>query len=232
MIVDLGRVEASEFASRKENGEQIGAGLGQLVEEKRAAGDLGKNGEQARAGRWLQHDVVRRDRSRRYRREAQRNGSRELLKRLALFRATGVCRKEAGDFRECGKPCCRRRGFAEKRASVFAEEQDGRDLAGVVGRFPVPGAGGVGCAERRFHRGAQDRGVDALAAFEMTEKVMGGRNDSGRMGNGHDRSGRGRHDVHEGSLQESRNGKARTALSLDHPDSSRPGGPLTLKSRR
>jgi hypothetical protein len=63
-------------------GEQIGAGVGQLVEEKRAAADLGENGEQARAGRGLQHDVGQRDRCR-HRRKAEWRGRRELLHRLA-----------------------------------------------------------------------------------------------------------------------------------------------------
>jgi hypothetical protein len=61
-----------------------------------------------------------------------------LLHRLAFLRAAGVRRQQTGDLRHGGKPCSRRRGFAEKRLSVFAEEEDGRGLAGVVGGFPVP----------------------------------------------------------------------------------------------
>jgi hypothetical protein len=165
-------------------GEQIGAGVGQLVEEKRAAADLGENGEQARAGRGLQHDVGQRDRCRRHRRKAEWRGCRELLHRLALFGAAGVRRQQAGDLRQGGEPRSRRRGFAEKRLSVFAEEEDGRGLAGVVGGFPAPRARGVGGVESGLHRSAQDRGVDALAAFEMAEEVMGRREDGGRRATG------------------------------------------------
>jgi hypothetical protein len=190
-------------------GEQIGAGVGQLVEEKRAAADLGENGEQARAGRGLQHDVGQRDRCRRHRRKAEWRGCRELLHRLALFGAAGVRRQQAGDLRQGGEPRSRRRGFAEKRLSVFAEEEDGRGLAGVVGGFPAPRARGVGGVESGLHRSAQDRGVDALAAFEMAEEVMGRREDGGRRGDGRDRSGHGQDGVHEGDFQESGNGKAR-----------------------
>ena len=72
-----------------------------------------------------------------------------------------------GDFRQHGKPRCRRRGFAEKRLSVFAQEQDARGLARLVGVFPVPGARRVGGAEGGFHSVAQGAGVDLLAAFEI-----------------------------------------------------------------
>jgi hypothetical protein len=58
-----------------------------------------------------------------------------------------------------------------KRVSVFAQEEDCRYLAGLIGCLPVPGAAGVGCAEGCFHRCAKDRGIDPLAAFEMIEKV-------------------------------------------------------------
>ncbi len=57
MIVDLGGVEARDGNGRKEGGEQIGAGLGQFVEDEIGAGDLREDREQARAGRGLQHPV-------------------------------------------------------------------------------------------------------------------------------------------------------------------------------
>jgi hypothetical protein len=59
MIVDLGRVEAGDGNGREEKRQQAGAGVGQLVEDERAAGDLGEDGEQAGAGRRLQHPVGR-----------------------------------------------------------------------------------------------------------------------------------------------------------------------------
>jgi hypothetical protein len=55
MIVDLGRVETGDGNGREEKRQQAGAGVGQLVEDERAAGDLGEDGEQAGAGRRLQH---------------------------------------------------------------------------------------------------------------------------------------------------------------------------------
>ncbi len=80
-------------------------------------------------------------------------------------------RQESGDLRKSGKTCSRRCGLTEKRFSVFAQEEDCRDLACLIGRFPVPGAAGVGCAEGCFHGCTEDRGVDALTAFEMIEKL-------------------------------------------------------------
>ena len=41
---------------------EVRAGFGELVENERRAGQLGQDGEQARTGRWLQHNVSRRDR--------------------------------------------------------------------------------------------------------------------------------------------------------------------------
>ena len=88
-------------------------------------------------------------------------------------------REKAGDLREHRQRRGRRPGFAEKRLAVFAQEQHGRRLAGVIGGLPVPGAGRIGGAEGGLHGGAQDDGVDALAAFEMREKMQGGRGDGG-----------------------------------------------------
>ena len=129
--------------------------------------------------------------------------------------------EKAGDLGQGGKPGCRRVGFTEQRLSVFAEEEDGRRLAGVIGRLPIPGTGGVGGAERGFHGGAQDRSVDALAALEMWEEMLGGGDDrAGGVGTVARRQLRGlvgrdrRKVVHEGKPRESGNGRAgRRSLS-------------------
>ena len=68
----------------------------------------------------------------------------------------------------------RRRGLGADGWTELAEEQDGRGLAGVVGRLPVPGAGRIGAAEGALHGGAQRDRVDALAAFEMRQKETRG----------------------------------------------------------
>ena len=169
VIVDLGRVEAGDGKGRKEGGEKTSAHLGQFVENERAASDLGENGEEASAGGWLQHPVGWRDGGGMSRGQAERDRRRKLLKGLALGRAPRMRRQKAGDLRQRDKPCSRRTGFAEKRLSVFAQEQDGRRLAGVICRLPVPGAACVGRAECVFHRRAQGRGVNTLAAFEMRQ---------------------------------------------------------------
>ena len=64
------------------------------------------------------------------------------------------------------------------RGAVPSQEQYGRRLASVIGRLPVPGAGRVRCAERCLHGVAQNSGIDALAAFEVTQKLSRGLNDS------------------------------------------------------
>ena len=57
----LRRIEARDGNGRKEGGDEGGAGIGQLVEDQCAAGDLGQDGEQAGAGRGLQDAIGRRD---------------------------------------------------------------------------------------------------------------------------------------------------------------------------
>src|SRR3546814_14537089 len=61
MIVDLGRIEAADRNGRKERGQKTGAGVGQLVQNERAACNHGQDSEKAGAGGWLQHAVGRRD---------------------------------------------------------------------------------------------------------------------------------------------------------------------------
>ncbi len=178
MIIDLGSIEARHGNGRKEGGEQRRPGLCQFVQHERAAGDLGQDGEEAGSGRRLQHPIRRPDGGGGQGREAERGRRGELLKGLALGGAAGVGGEKAGDLGKGGKPGCRRVGFTEQRLSVFAEEEDGRRLAGVIGRLPIPSARGVGGAESRFHGGAQDRGVDALAALDMWEEPVGGGDDS------------------------------------------------------
>ena len=87
--------------------------------------------------------------------------------------------EKARDLRQHRQRGGRRPGFAEKRVAVFAEEQDRRRLAGVVGGLPIPGAGRIGGAEGGLHSGAQDAGVDAASAFEIGEKKPRGLSDGG-----------------------------------------------------
>ena len=152
MIVDLRGVEAGDGDAGEQMAEQPGARLGQLVENERPAGELGEDGEQAGAGRRLQHEIGGRDRGGGAGREAERDRRRELLKRLALLGAARVGGKKARDLGQHrqhggGRRCPRAHGGAE-----LAQEQDRRRLAGVIGGLPVPGAIGVGAAEGGVHR--------------------------------------------------------------------------------
>ena len=180
MIVDMRGVEPRDGDAGEESVENAGAGVGEFVEDERRAGELGEDREQAGAGGRLQHDVGRRDRGRDAGRIAQRDRRRELLKRLALFGAARVGRKKrrrpsrASAAWRPAMPALR-----PQRRAELAQEQDRRRLAGVVSRLPGPGAVGVGCAEGGFHRGAQHRRVDALAAFEMGKEKPRGRGDGG-----------------------------------------------------
>ena len=57
MVVDLGRIMPRDRNARKEPAEQGGAGLGQLVQDETASGELGEDGKKAGAGRRLQHEI-------------------------------------------------------------------------------------------------------------------------------------------------------------------------------
>ena len=66
MIVDMRRVVAGDARGREESREEFGAGVAQLIQDKRGARQLCEDGEQPRAGRGLQ-DEVRTVRQRLYR---------------------------------------------------------------------------------------------------------------------------------------------------------------------
>ena len=59
MIVDMRRIVAGDRRRGKQRAEQLGAGLGEFVENEPRAGELGEDGEQAGAGRGLQHEIGR-----------------------------------------------------------------------------------------------------------------------------------------------------------------------------
>ena len=100
MIVDLCRVEAGDGDAREQVIEQRRAGLGQLVQDQRAAGQLGEDGEQSGAGRRLEHPIGGRDGGGGARRDPERDGRRELLERLALLGAASVGGEKIRDLRQ------------------------------------------------------------------------------------------------------------------------------------
>ena len=240
MIVDLGGVEAGDGQGRKEGGKQAGADLGQFVDEQRTAGDLGQDGEEPGAGRGLQHAVGVRDRRRRHRSEAERDRGGELLEGLRFLGTPGVGRQEPGNFRKLRQDCRRRPGFAEKCIAVFAQEEDGRRLAGIIGGLPVPSAGGIGRAEGGLHGAAQRGGVDTLTAFQMRQQQTGSGENAGRglsvmverkRRGGGCRRGCGNH-VHRGFLGRASQDQA-GQRSLSTAPAQTPSGPsLALKPWR
>ena len=82
---------------------RAGAGLGKFVEDERRAGHLGEDGEQAGAGRRLQHEIARRERGRDAGDKAERDRRRELLKGLALLGAAGVRGQQRRELAEHGE---------------------------------------------------------------------------------------------------------------------------------
>ncbi len=182
MVVDLRGVVMRDQRRRKQLGEQAGAHWRQFVERKLAALELGEDGEQARAGRGLQHEVAGLDVRRGHHRPAERDRRRELLEDRALLRTPGMRRRQRREPAEQRQHSLRCVSFLDQRWSVAAQEQHGRGLRRLIGELPVPGAAGVGGAEGLGHRGAQDASVEAMPAFEVRKEVLGGREDgAGRV---------------------------------------------------
>ena len=175
--MDLRGVEAADARGWKQQGEKVGSGLREFVEAQRRSRELGEDGEEPGPRRRLQDEIGRRQRGGGARREAKRDRRRELLQRLALGGTARMARQKRRDPGEDRKLCRGRRGSRAQRRRVSAQEQDGRGLASVVSRLPIPGALGVGAAEGVLHCDAQQDGVDALAALEMREDLLGGRED-------------------------------------------------------
>ena len=203
MIVDLCGIEPGDGQGRKERGETIGAGLGQFVEDQRTASGLREDRHEAGAGRRFQHHVIRRNRGCRQCGQAERQRRRELLEVLAFLGAAGLRGQQLRDLCQYRSPCSRRRSFTEKCFSVFAQEQRRGDLASLIGQFPVPGTSRIGRAEGSFHRRAQRRGVDALAALNMGKQKIGSSQNRGRSRQRRDRIGHGEQHVHIGKPRES-----------------------------
>ena len=129
-----------------------------------------------------------------------------------------LCRKEARNPQQHRQHGGRRRRLGAHGGAIPSQEQDGRRLAGVIGRLPVPGAGRVRSAKRCLHRVAQNSGVDAPTPFEIGQKLARSLND-GRSDNcgGTDRERHGgavdERFGHGRDFSESGTGPSRPALS-------------------
>ena len=199
-VVDVRGVMSRDRHAFEDILEQRRARGGKLVEMKVRPGCTGERGKHPRPRRGLEHNVVGRHACSEARCMGERQRRRELLESHTLLRAAGVDREKPGELCEpvghgvfvgFGREECRR---------VFAQEEDLRGLAGLVGGLPVPGTVGVGSAEGSFHGGAQVARLDALAALDEREDAGRRRDDrgsDGRAGGGNEgargRAGAGEH---------------------------------------
>ena len=174
MVVDVSGVMPGDRDTGKELVQQPGASLGQFVQDEPAACELREDREQPGPCRGLEHDIGRSDCGRRGGNEGKLDRRGELLQCLALLGSTCMGGQKSSDLAQHLQHARRRRGLGADGWAELAEEQDGRGLAGVVGRLPVPGTGRIGAAEGALHGGAQRDRVDALAALEMRQKKTRG----------------------------------------------------------
>ncbi len=103
MVVDVGGVVPGDAVARKQTVEQIGASVGDLVQDQAAAGELGMDGEEPGAGRGLQHEIGGHDRGGRAGDEAKSDRGGELLESLALLGPARVRRNEGRELRQHGE---------------------------------------------------------------------------------------------------------------------------------
>ncbi|MEZ5874825.1 MAG: hypothetical protein R3D30_08315 [Hyphomicrobiales bacterium] len=174
MIVDLRSIMATNHDVRKQALQQAGAIRRQLVQGEASTLQLGEDCEQPGASRGLEHQVGRHDPGRDTGDEAKRQGGRELLPDLALFRAPGVRRQQGRDPAEHGETGGRRAGARLHRLAEFPNEQDLGRLAGVIGLLPRPDAVGIAAAERCSHGGAQAVAIDRPATLQVGQQQLGG----------------------------------------------------------
>ena len=173
--MDVLGVEAGGLRLREQQPEEVGAGLGDLVEVKRGTGGLGEDRELAGARRGLQHAVGRLDGGRQERGEADLERGRELLQRLAFLGAPRVGGSERSELGHHVEQLAGRGRAPTHRRQIAAQEQHLRGFASFVGILPPPGPGTVGSAEGTLHRLAEDAGISLPPARKKVRDLHGRR---------------------------------------------------------
>ena len=218
VVVDVRGVKPGRGDGGKKLREDAGTALGKFVENERGAGEFSEDGKKAGAGRRLQNDVGGGDRGSDAGDVCQSNRRGELLKGFTFLGPPCLCRKEARNPQQHRQHGGRRRRLGAHGGAIPSQEQDGRRLAGVIGRLPVPGAGRIGGGKRCLHGIAQNSGVDAPTPFKIGQKLSRSLND-GRSDNcgGTDRERHGgavdERFGHGRDFSESGTGPSRPALS-------------------
>ena len=163
MVVDLLGVVPGDGRVAEQAAEKPGAGVGDLVQRQPRPGEFGEDRQQAGAGGRFEHEIGRGQRRRLGGDEAERDRRRELLEALGFLGAARLRRQPLG---EPGQHVEHRGGRARAGAhgvAEFAQEQDLRRFAGLVGVLPHPGSLRIGGAEGGLHRRAQGAAVERAA---------------------------------------------------------------------
>ena len=146
VVVDVRGVKPGRGDGGKKVAKNAGTALGKLVENERGAGEFSEDGKKAGAGRRLQNDVGGGDRGSDAGDVCQSDRRGELLEGFTFLGPTCLCRKEARNPQQHRQHGGRRRRLGAHGGAIPSQEQDGRRLAGVIGRLPVPGASRIGGA--------------------------------------------------------------------------------------
>ena len=122
VIIDLGGVEPRDVNVGEQMIQQRRAAFGQFVQHQGAAGELGKDSEQAGPRGWFQNAVSRRNAGGGAGGQPKRDRRRELLKRLAVLGTPGMGRQTARDFREHWQHRSRRASLGAHGRTELAKE--------------------------------------------------------------------------------------------------------------
>src|SRR6266436_10276205 len=94
VVVDVSGVKPRRADGGKEQAKNAGSTLGELVEDKGSAGQVGEDGKEACARRWFHDNVRGRERSSDTGDKCQPYRCRELPERFTFFGPTSLGRKE------------------------------------------------------------------------------------------------------------------------------------------
>ena len=125
------------------------------------------NGQHPRAGGGLEHDVAGAEPRREARDIGEFQRRRELLQRMAFFRASRLARQQRSDLREHRQDA---RGLlvraGDHRWTIAAQEQHLRRLERLISVLPTPAPSNVARAKGVLHRRAKADDIDRLAPGE------------------------------------------------------------------
>ncbi len=180
-VAEVAGVLLTADREREEPVQQPRAAGGQFVEGQGAAAGLGQDGQEAAAGRRLQHLVARAHLGGEHGQGAELGRGGELVQRDLLLAASGVGQAELSQIGQKRDDLSGRVLQASDLRRQAADLQHQGRLDGVVGVAPEPGALGVRGPERHGHDIGHELSVQRTRPVELGGQGAGGGQEIGRL---------------------------------------------------